>query len=154
MGRVIIAAVVGYIAMFVTVMLLMAAAYLAVGADGAFQPGTWEVSSTWLLVSVVVGFAAGIDGGVICALIARGDERAVKGLIAFVVVLGLLMAVPAFMAAPDVGPRPEVVAMGDAMMNGRQPGWVALLNPVIGAVGVFLGARLVSRHFAGVAGEE
>jgi hypothetical protein len=34
--------------------------------------------------------------------------------------------------------------MFDAMSNAIQPVWVALLNPLLGAVGVLIGARMRS----------
>lgn len=60
-----------------------------------------------------------------------------------VIVLGLLTAIPVLMAND---PRPNVrdasVGNMEAMMNARQPAWIALLNPLIGAVGVMLGSRM------------
>jgi len=32
--------------------------------------------------------------------------------------------------------------MFDAMSNGKQPAWVAVLNPVLGVIGVLVGVRM------------
>ncbi len=143
MGRVIGSVVAGYVAIFVAVFVLMTLAWMALGPAGSFQPGSWDVTGTWIVVSVVVGLVAAIVGGYVCALIAK-DPRGPKALVGVVVVLGILFAIPVLTGGADVaaGPRPDVVPMMDAMQQAKQPAWVALLNPVLGAIGVLIGARL------------
>ncbi len=63
--------IVGYIVMFILVFALFSLAYLALGANGAFKPGTYDVSTLWLALSVIVSLAAAIVGGFICSLILR-----------------------------------------------------------------------------------
>jgi hypothetical protein len=62
-----------------------------------------------------------------------------------VFVLGVVFAIPVLTAAPDamaaLGPRPDEIPMMDAMSRAQQPVWTALLNPVLGVAGVWLGAR-------------
>lgn len=131
--------------MFVTVFALMSAGYVVLGAAGSFQPGSWDVSAVWVVVSIAVGLAAAIDGGFVCAIIAKSPTGP-KALVAVVVILGIALAIPVILAsgAEPQGPRPETVPMFDAMMKARQPIWVALANPFVGAVGVTIGARLKS----------
>jgi hypothetical protein len=64
-----------------------------------------------------------------------------------VIVLGALMAVPVVMSTDPArgGARPADATMTDAMNHARQPTWVALLNPLVGAAGVLLGAGLRRR---------
>lgn len=141
MGRVIGAVIGGYVVMFIWVFALSTAAWFGLGPSGAFLPGSWEPSVLWLAINIVVGLTGGIAGGYSCALIAKGDHRGPKGLIGLVVVLGILFAIPVIMGpAVEPGPRPDSLAMTDAMMKIRMPIWIALLNPVLGAVGVLLGA--------------
>ncbi len=149
MGKMIGSAIVGYIVMFVVVFLLFSAAYLALGASGAFQPGTWDPSGVWILLSIAIGVVAGIAGGYVCKAIAK-DAMGPKILIGIVIVLGLLFAIPVFTSSPDVvaTARPETVPMFDAMSNAKQPGWVALLNPILGVVGVLLGAKMYKKNQA------
>jgi hypothetical protein len=59
-----------------------------------------------------------------------------------VLVLGLLVAIPAMTKE-----HPDTVRSGDvtslqAMQMAQNPTWLLLLNPVLGAVGVMLGARM------------
>jgi len=144
MGRIIGAVVAGYFVMFVTVFLLMTAAWLVMGANGAFEPGGWQITSAWIGASVVVSLAAAFAGGRVCAAIAR-DPRDPTYLMVLVFVLGVVFAIPVLTAAPDamaaLGPRPDEIGMMDAMSKAQQPVWTALLNPVLGAAGVWLGAR-------------
>jgi len=143
MGRVIGSVIAGYVAIFAAVFVLMTLAWMGLGPAGSFQPGTWEVTSTWIVVSVVVGLVGAIAGGYVCALVAK-DPRGPKALVGVVVVLGILFAIPVLTGGgPAVlGPRPDAVSMMDAMQRAQQPAWVALLNPILGAIGVLVGARV------------
>jgi hypothetical protein len=137
----IVAVIVGYVVMFVTVFVLLSSAYLGMGTERAFQPGSYEVSVAWLAVMLMVSALAAVVGGKVCRLIARGD-RAVYALGGLVLVLGLLSAIPALTATgAEPKPRTGDVANLEAMMNAKQPAWVALLLPVIGVAGVFVGGR-------------
>jgi hypothetical protein len=144
MGRLIGAVVAGYAVMFVTVFLLMTAAWLAMGANGVFEPGSWQITFAWIAVSIVVSLVAAFAGGRACGAIAK-DPRGPTYLMGLVFVLGVVFAIPALTAAPDamaaLGPRPDELSMMDAMSKAPQPAWAALLNPVLGVAGVWLGAR-------------
>lgn len=142
--------ILGYIVMALLIFLTFSAAYLLMGAGVAFKPETYEPSNLWLVTSFVLGFVAAVVGGYICVLITRGG-RASLALAALVIVLGVLAAVPVLRAA-NAGrerlTRPNEVSNIEAMQNAVQPGWVALLNPFIGAAGVLIGARLRRRPAA------
>ena len=138
MLRNILAAIAGYIAMAAVLFALFSLLWLTLGPSRAFQPGTWEVSGAWALGSVVLGLVAAYIGGRVCAKVAH-DPRAATMLIAIVLVLGVVTAlVPVEVAA---GPRPDDVSTMEATASARQPAWISWLNPLIGAVGVWLGSR-------------
>lgn len=144
MGRIIGSVIVGYLTMFVATFVLFSVAYLILGASGSFRPGAWDPSVTWIIMSVVASIATAIAGGYVCAAIAK-SPRGPQALVAVVIVLGLVSALPVVTGsgAELVGAaRPETVTMFDAMQNARQPVWLALLFPLLGAVGVLIGARL------------
>jgi hypothetical protein len=140
MLRTVLAVIGGYLVMAVVVFVTFTCLYLLLGADGAFQPGTFDPSAIWLLATFGVSLAAAMIGGFTALRIGGGG--AVKGLLGLVIVLGLLSAIPAMTGTDD---RPNVrtgdVANLDAMMQARQPAWVALSLPLIGAIGVMLGGR-------------
>ncbi len=143
MLRNILSVIVGYIAIFALVVGLLFGLYAVLGQDGSF--GTFEPSTLWLVLMFIVGLVAAVVGGVVCARISGGSAGARNGLVALVMVLGVLMALVQLMQ-PE--PTPEELARGtdmsniDAMNNARTPLWVAFSQPVLGAAGVLIGARL------------
>jgi hypothetical protein len=142
MARTVVGVILGYVVMAVVVFCGLTAAYLAMGADGAFRPGTYEVSGLWIAISFIVGLAAAISGGWVCAAAAT-EARAPMILAAVVFVLGLAVAIPA-LTAPSSLPKPRLgdVPNLEAMANAHTPVWIALLNPFVGAAGVIVGGRL------------
>ena len=141
-----VAVVVGYLTMLVVVFVTFTGLYLALGPDRAFQPGTYDPSGLWLTLSLTLSLVAAILGGLVCATIGN-SSAAVRSLAILVVILGVIGAWPAL--DPGKDPRPSVrsadVPNMEAMMNARQPVWVALSLPLIGAVGVLIGAARVRR---------
>jgi peptidoglycan/LPS O-acetylase OafA/YrhL len=142
MVRGIVGVIVGYVVMALVVFLTFTLAYLAMGANHAFKPGVFDPSLRWIVISFFLAFIAALVGGYVCAAIAK-TKRAAQVLAGIIVVLGILIAIPA-LRSNDTRPN---VRMGDvpnmeAMQKARTPGWVALMNPLIGAVGVMVGAGL------------
>ncbi len=144
--KAIVAIVVGYLSMAVTVFVSFTAAYLIMGPDRAYKPGSYDVSTLWLASSIVLGFFAAIIGGLVCALVAGRGSKVPMILAGLALVLGLILAIGVIMApeaAPEV--RPPDVGLLEAMSKSKQPGFAAVLNAFIGAVGVIIGARLCAR---------
>lgn len=144
MGKIVGGLLLGYVTMFVAVFLLFSAGYLLLGTDGSYQAGSWDVSFAWVILSIVVGLGAAVAGGYVCAFISS-DPKATQALVGLVVVLGLLMALPAVMGGSSevaTTMRPDTVGLFDAMINAKQPNWLAFLNPLLGAVGIVIGSRL------------
>ncbi|HQF88393.1 MAG TPA: hypothetical protein PLN26_14300 [Acidobacteriota bacterium] len=143
MLRIILAVIAGYLTMAVFVFAMFSAAYLAIGTEGAFQTGSFDVSTLWIAVSVVLSVVAAVVGGWVCARIGR-RRAAVIALVAVVVVLGLAVAAMEFTHSGERVPaaRSGKVSNFDAMQLAQQPTWLTLLNPLLGAAGVLLGARI------------
>lgn len=123
-------------------------AYLALGADGAFRPGTYEVTTTWLAVWAPVSIVAAIIGGVVCAVVSAHRMPAAAALAGFVLVFGGVTAAAQIRAEAPTGDA--AVRTGDtpnfeAMTNARSPDWIHIANPLIGAVGVLIGASIAGR---------
>ena len=133
-------AVLGWVVMVGAIFLFFAVLWMVLGPDGAFEAGSWEASGAWLFGSIVAGLLAALIGGLVCAKVAA-DDRGVLMLIALVMVLGVAGALGD--VAVTEGARPAQVDLIEAMNSGRQPKWLAWLNPVLGAVGAFAGSRLV-----------
>jgi hypothetical protein len=141
MGRTILAVVAGYLAMVAFVFASFSGLYYAMGADRAFLPGLYEPSMAWIATTLVLGIIAAMLGGFVCASI-DSSPRAVPALAILVAVVGLAMAAST-MTRTDTRPtvRDGSVSNSEAMMNARQPFWVSIAFPVIGAVGVWIGGH-------------
>ena len=136
--------IVGYLAMVVIVMVSFSALYRVLGTEGSFQAGSYAVSSTWAVASLVLSLIAALVGGFVCAKIA-GARTAVTTLAALVLVLGVLFAIPSFGADPAAAARMGAVDGLQAMQNAITPVWIAILTPILGAIGVMVGGRTQPR---------
>jgi len=143
MVRNILGVVLGYITMFAFVFITFTILYFILGAEESFESGTYEVSLIWIVISFMLGLAAAVLGGFICVLIAK-NQKAALVLAGLVLVLGIAMTIPALGdATNDVQEmRSADVPNLEAMQKAKQPPIVLLLNPIIGAFGVFAGSRL------------
>ena len=140
MARTIGAVIAGYLVMALFIFATFTAAYLMMGASGSFKTGTYEISDTWLAVSIVLSVIAALLGGWVCRLIGK-NPKAPMALAVLVLVLGILSA---FLEMKKVVPA---VRLGDvnnmeAMQNAQTPAWLLFLNPVIGVAGVLAGSKL------------
>jgi uncharacterized membrane protein YfcA len=91
-----------------------------------------------------LGFIAAAIGGFVAALIGRSG--AVKIMAGLVLLIGAIVVVMTVF-----GPKAEEIRTGgvpnmEAMMKAREPLWVAVVNPVLGAIGVFVGGSLRKRE--------
>lgn len=140
MARTIAGVIVGYLVIALVVFAVFSLAYLALGADGAFQSGTYAPSALWIVLSFLFSFLAAWVGGRVAATIGR-TPNAVIALAVVVVVLGLVFAIPVWQRTGEPAPRMETVGNMEAMRQAHMPLWVALLTPLVGAAGVIVGGR-------------
>lgn len=143
MVRNILGVVLGYVTMFAFVFISFTVLYLILGADGSFESGTYEVSIVWIIISFIFGLAAAVLGGYLCVLISK-NNKAVLVLAALVLIFGIAMAIPALGESADYvyEMRKNDVSNMEAMQNAKQPAYMLILNPIIGALGVFAGSKL------------
>ena len=154
MARSILAVVAGYATLCLLIFVTFTALYLVLGADRSFESGSYDASALWVATSFPLGVAASVAAGYVCAAAARGG-RAPQVLAGVVLVLGLLFAIPVLRASGTPTPaRAGDVSNMEAMQSARQPNWVALVNPFVGAAGVLVGAGLRRRRRRGADGRE
>lgn len=146
MLRSVLAVIAGYLAMFVLIFLAFTCVYQVLGADGSFKPGSFQSSNRWLLIAFVVNFVVAIIGGLICAAIAKGG-KAPLALAIVVFALGFVFAIPSLIARNDTTNmvRTGDVPMFEAMAKAKEPVWVPLTFPFVGAAGVLIGGKLKRR---------
>ncbi len=93
------------------------------------------------MISIILSIIAAVLGGYVCVIIAKNHKAGmILGIV--VLVLGLAMAIPVLMAPDGEMERTAEVSSMEAMSLAKQPTWISLLNPLIGAIGVFYGSRL------------
>ncbi len=142
--RAILGAVAGYVAMALLVMTCFTAAWVVLGAEGSFEPASWEPNGTWLAMSFLAALVAAMVGGL--TAVAIGRQPAVLALASLTLVLGLVTAVLQMAKPPVTTPRPAQVSNQEAATNAEQPTWVAWLNPLVGVAGVLIGGSLRRRE--------
>jgi hypothetical protein len=141
MWRSVGAVVLGFVILLILAFAAYTAAYLALGADRAFLPGSYAVSGTWVLIMIGVSLVAAAISGWVCTAVARNGAAPLI-LAAVVLVVGILLALPSVLGTPpDLGPRTAELGNMQAMQNAQTPHWLALLIPFIEAFGVLVGAR-------------
>jgi len=149
-------AVLGYTVMFPVAFVLFSLMWMALGADGSFDPGVWDVSIAWLGGSTVLGLIVAMSGGFVCSKLgtadpAQGSDRPRRPQQSVMILCCLVAAVGVWTArngAPAATLRPDDISMFDAMTSARLPTWLLWLNPVFGVIGVLLGAKLAARKSA------
>jgi len=145
----VIRAILAVIAAYLTIGLIIFGGftlfYMVIGTDGAYQPGSYAVSMTWILGTIPVSIAAALAGGWVCRKIAKG-RKAVIALVAIIAVLGTLEFIVQLGRADDPIPeRTDDVAVFEAASESRQPVWLAGLNVVIGISGAAFAGGLLSK---------
>jgi cytochrome bd-type quinol oxidase subunit 2 len=145
MLRSILAIVASYAVMFIFLFGAFTGCYFALGTEGAFRTDSYEVSTVWIALTVVICLLAGVIGGLLCAAVSR--SRKTCQIFAFIVFfLGLLACIPAMKRNPDApNVRAGEVSSFEAMGLAVSPMWLHLLTPVVSAAGVLLGARMKLR---------
>jgi hypothetical protein len=136
----------GYVALAVALFAAFSVMYLIMGTDGAYKPGSWEVSTPWAVGALVIGFAVALLGGFVCRLISGKRRGAVIAMAVVVAVLGAMEFVLQMGREKPTEPRPDDVAVFEAAAESYQPLWVAGSNVVIGVAGVLIGGGALGRR--------
>jgi cytochrome bd-type quinol oxidase subunit 2 len=145
----ILAVIASYVVMFIFMFAAFTGCYFALGTEGTFQTDSYNVTTVWIALTVVVCLLAGIVGGFLCAAISK-SKRTCQIFAVIVFFIGLLACcIPAMQRSPDApNVRAGEVSNLDAMGLAVSPMWLNLLTPVISAAGVLLGARMKGRDQA------
>jgi len=137
----ILGVIVGYVGMAIFSFAAFTCAYLALGVERVFEAESYDVSTIWMVIMIVLSLIGGILGGLICAAISK-SKGACMAFAVIVLVLGIIVGVMTKMKE-----APETARTGDvpnlqAMQMAQTPTWLCFLTPVLGAAGVLLGARM------------
>ena len=145
MIRSILGVTVSYAVLFLLWSALFLGAYALLGPERVFQPDSYEVSTLWLGLTGAITFFGAIAGGYLCAFISK-NNRACQVLAFVVFLIAIFLCIKAMRR--DTGGlhvRAGEVTKLEAVQLAVGPTWMHLLNPVLGAAGVLLGARMKLR---------
>lgn len=140
MLRSIAGVIVGYAVISLFFLATFTGVYFALGVERIFQSDSYEVSTFWLVLSAAISLLGSALGGYVCAAISR-SKRTCELFAAIVLIILVLFCIPK-MRDPNPHVRAGDVPYLDAMRLTQMPFWMHVLNPILGAVGVLLGARL------------
>lgn len=140
MLRSILGVIVGYVAMFAVAFAAYTAAYLGLGAERVFEPGTYVISGLWMCLVIVITLIGGFIGGLVCSAISKSRTAGVV-LTVIVFVLSLVFELPVIMKDQTPVARAGEVTSMDVMGNAQSPVWLCLLIPFLSGTAVFIGSR-------------
>lgn len=150
MLRIILAIVLGYVAMGVLVMLGFSLVFLA--PDFAYEKDSFDVTPGWLIYALILGLVAAMVGGAVTAKIARSmclPALLIFAAIAFVV--GLVSAAANLQRPkPPTGEAAEQkvakMTTAERVTESVQPIGYSFALPFVGAAGIIAGGLLVARR--------
>ena len=136
----ILGVIVGYIVMAILSFAIYTCAYLGLGVERVFEAGSYDVSTIWMVIMIVLSLIGGILGGLVCAAISK-SKGACKAFAGIVLALGLIISIMTAMKEHPDTARSGDVPNFEAMQKAQTPTWLCLLTPVLGAGGVLFGAK-------------
>lgn len=142
MLRSIVAVVATYIVMSVLIVGAFMGLWFGLGPDRLLLPNSWKGNLLLCIAAPAITVLAGLFGGWMCAKIARGRKPVIV-LAGLVFVLGMIVAYSTLQKPFPADPREPGLTMQQLMEKGREPTWLALLNPIIGAAAVLAGGWCV-----------
>ena len=146
MLRIVLGVIVGYVVTVVVVAVGLMGMWAVLGGDRAFQPDSNVASMSWSLGAIVGGFIAAIVGGLVAAVVGGGrGMAAAKALAVIMLAVGWLGAVANLVVEREAVEMPEdraSMTFFEAGQLAQSPAWYNFVIPVVGAVGVMIGARL------------
>jgi hypothetical protein len=141
----ILAIVVSYIAMMLLFSLAFAALYAGLGVERVFQSDSYEISTLWLVLSIVGSFFMAMFAGWLCVTISKSVRTG--QVFALIVLVGSAIMCLSALYRESEGPHVRAGDVGffDGMERGVSPRWLHFVNPVLSAAGALAGARMKRR---------
>lgn len=146
--------ILGFVAGMLVMWIIVAVAFVVIlgvmGPDNVFRQGTWNASMKFIVATSILSLIGAVVGGAVCQIIARRRSVAIV-LAALVLIMGFAMVAIQASQQGDEPPPPRpadttIDQMKEARKNGwiREPRWVSIMNPPLGAAGVLFGALLAA----------
>jgi hypothetical protein len=138
----IFAIIVSYIVMMLVFSLAFAGLYAALGVERVFQSDSYEISTLWLVLSIIGSFFVALFAGWLCVAISKSFR--VGQVFTLIVLVGSAIMCVSSLYRESEGPNVRAGDVGffDAMERGVSPRWLHFVNPVLTAAGALAGARI------------
>jgi hypothetical protein len=144
MFRGILAVLVGVLVTAAVMAMGLTGAYLALGTDKVFQPGSFEVSGLMTMIMFAALALAVVAGGAVCSKVAKGEAGPCRVLAGLLLVLMLAGAGASYMAGPPA--RRNGGSQGlEAMSRAHTPPLASIVNALVCGSGALAGG-FVARH--------
>jgi CDP-diglyceride synthetase len=141
----ILAIIVSYLALFILFMAIFTGCYFALGIERVFQPDRYEVSTLWVILTLVIAFLVTMFAGYLCAALSK-NWRTCQVFALIVFLLALWQCFSGMKRNPDApNVRAGDVTYLEAIALAVSPMWLHVVNPLINGAGVLLGARMKRR---------
>ena len=149
MLRAILSVIIGYVVVGIWVFATTTGAWFALGSDFAFDKGTYDATTGWSVVSLVLGAIGAVIAGLVTASIARTATPA-KVLAGIVLVLGLVEAVAYQVGDATAEEAAQAVPVEEltvwqAATTTQPQAWYSYTLPFVGCAGVLVGGRMRRR---------
>lgn len=147
MLRSIVAIIVSYVVGNLVFFGIISGCFFLLGVERVFQPDSYEVSSTWLALTLVVSLLGAVVAGYVCLSISHNWRTC--QVLALIVLM--LTSISCIMELRRINPDAPNIRAGDveyfdAMKLGVPPRWFPFVNPIVTCMGVLLGARIKRRR--------
>lgn len=146
--RAIGAAFAGWLTMAVVVLVLFVLGSLLLGLERVFEPDLYRATPLWIVCGLGIGLLATALGGWVAARLGRG-RGPVLALDVLVVVGTLASELSREPQAAAPGPRPPgqtvLEALKASRVHGVEPLVTRVTNPMVGLLGLWIGATLALR---------
>ncbi len=149
MLRAILSVIIGYVVVGIWVFATTTGAWFALGSDFAFDKGTYDATTGWSVVSLVLGAIGAVIAGLVTASIARTATPA-KVMAGIVLVLGLVEAVAYQVGDATAEEAAQAVPVEEltvwqAATTTQPQAWYSYALPFVGCAGVLVGGRMRRR---------
>ena len=138
----------GWLAMGLVVFGLFLVGPLVLGIERVFEPGLYQATPLWIGLAMGIGLLGAMLGGWVAARLGRGRGPAVA-LAVLVVVSTILSELSRKPETDATAVRPPGQSVLEVLMESREHAFEPLVtrvtNPIVGLLGLWLGASLALR---------
>ena len=142
----IIAIIVSYVVGSLVFFALVTGLFFLLGVERVFEPDSYEVSSIWVALTLIVSLLGAMVTGYVCLSISH-SWRTVQVLALLVL---MFTSISCIVQMRRINPDAPNIRAGDvdyfnAFKLGVPPRWLAFVNPIVGCMGVLIGGRIKRR---------